>query len=72
MKTRACVTALFLSLTGPALLSGVGLLPATVGISNAFAADDAVTEVARQRYEEGVKAYDSGRFEDARSAFLQA
>src|SRR5690349_5818438 len=71
MKTRACVTALFLSLTGPALLAGVGVLPATVGSPNAFA-DDAVTEVARQRFQDGVKASDAGRFEDARAAFLQA
>src|SRR5215207_7089403 len=35
-------------------------------------APDPVTEVARQRYEEGVKAYDAGRYEDARGAFLQA
>lgn len=33
---------------------------------------DAAKEVARQRYEEGVKALDEGRFEDARSAFDQA
>ncbi len=33
---------------------------------------DAVKAVARQRYEEGVKAYDSGKFEDARLAFSQA
>src|SRR5262249_46753478 len=33
---------------------------------------DAVTEVARQRYKEGVKAYEAGRFEEARTAFLQA
>jgi hypothetical protein len=45
--------------------------------SRAFAqqpstAPDPVTEVARQRYEEGVKAFDAGRYEEARSAFLQA
>ncbi|MEJ7734613.1 MAG: hypothetical protein WKG00_36135 [Polyangiaceae bacterium] len=33
---------------------------------------DAVTEVARQRYEEGVRYFDAGKYEDARSAFLQA
>ncbi len=33
---------------------------------------DSVTMVARQRYNEGVAAYDRGRFEDARAAFLQA
>ncbi len=35
-------------------------------------AGDSVTIVARQRYNEGVQAYDAGRFEDARAAFLQA
>jgi hypothetical protein len=33
---------------------------------------DAVKEVARQRYTEGVKAFDAGRFEEARLAFSQA
>ncbi|HRI71065.1 MAG TPA: hypothetical protein PK156_42830, partial [Polyangium sp.] len=71
MKTRVCVTALFLSLTGPAVLSGMGLLPASLGSPLAFA-DDAVTEVARQRFQDGVKASDAGRHEEARAAFLQA
>lgn len=34
--------------------------------------EDAVKEVARQRYNEGVKAFDAGKFEDARLAFSQA
>ncbi|MBL9025267.1 MAG: hypothetical protein JNL21_23945 [Myxococcales bacterium] len=34
--------------------------------------DDAVKEVARQRYADGVKAFDSGKYEDARLAFAQA
>ncbi len=33
---------------------------------------DNVTVIARQRYNEGVTAYDAGKFEDARAAFLQA
>jgi hypothetical protein len=33
---------------------------------------DAVTEVARQRYKDGVKAYDAGSYDEARQAFLQA
>jgi tetratricopeptide (TPR) repeat protein len=36
------------------------------------AKDDPVTEMARQRFQEGVKLYDQGRFEEARAAFLQA
>ena len=38
----------------------------------ATGADDAVKEVARQRYADGVKAFDAGKFEDARLAFSQA
>ena len=59
-----------LVLTGPAFLERAGV----VGVANvAFAQPtDAVTEVARQRYKEGVKAYEAGKFEDARAAFLQA
>ncbi len=33
---------------------------------------DSVTAIARQRYNEGVAAYDAKRWEDARAAFLQA
>lgn len=35
-------------------------------------AQDAVTDIARQRYKEGVTAFDAGRFDEARVAFLQA
>jgi PEGA domain len=35
-------------------------------------APDPVTEVARARYNDGVKAYDAGNYEDARVAFQQA
>lgn len=35
-------------------------------------AQDSVTVIARQRYNEGVAAYDAKRYEDARTAFLQA
>jgi hypothetical protein len=35
-------------------------------------ANDAVTEIARQRYQEGVKDFDGGKWEEARAAFLQA
>jgi len=50
-------------------------VPALVVVAESTASaqqPDPVTEVARQRYEEGVKAFDAGRYEDARSAFLQA
>jgi hypothetical protein len=73
MKLRACAPALLLSVVGPAVLTEAGLTSVPLCEPQSFAqAPDAVTEVARQRYEEGVKAYDTGRFEDARAAFLQA
>src|SRR6476646_8417038 len=62
MKTRACAVALLLSFSA-------ALLPAPV----AFAEDkDAVTEMARRRFQEGVKFFDEKRYEEARAAFLQA
>jgi hypothetical protein len=70
MKLRASAAALMLSLTLPSLLTEAGV-SSPVSAPHALA-QDAVTEVARQRYEEGVKAFDTGRYEDARSAFLQA
>ncbi|AKT40878.1 tetratricopeptide repeat protein [Chondromyces crocatus] len=73
MKLRVGASALLLSFVLPAALTelGQGSLPFAERESLAQQAD-AVTEVARQRYEDGVKAYDAGRFEDARAAFLQA
>ncbi|WP_437311608.1 hypothetical protein [Sorangium sp. So ce388] len=72
MKLRACAPVLLLSLIAPAVLTEAGLTSFPLGEPLSFAqASDPVTEVARQRYEDGVKAYDAGRFEDARTAFLQ-
>ncbi|MCK6590735.1 MAG: hypothetical protein L6Q76_24500 [Polyangiaceae bacterium] len=70
MKSRASAAALTLSLLVPSLLTEAGI-SSPLSAPHAFA-QDAVTEVARQRYEEGVKAFDTGRYEDARAAFLQA
>lgn len=70
MKLRASAAALTLSLIIPSLLTEAGI-SSPVSAPHALA-QDAVTEVARQRYEEGVKAFDTGRYEDARAAFLQA
>jgi hypothetical protein len=54
------------------VLTEAGLPPSLLSEPLSFAQpSDPVTEVARQRYEEGVKAYDAGRFEEARTAFLQ-
>jgi hypothetical protein len=52
-----------LTTAAPAALAQQGAAPP---------ASDSVTVLARQRYNEGVKAYDAGKFEDARAAFLQA
>jgi hypothetical protein len=71
MKVRVSATALLLSIVTPALLTETGL-PSPLSEPSAFAQGDQVTEIARQRYEEGVKAFDAGKFEDARAAFLQA
>ncbi|WP_434048184.1 MULTISPECIES: tetratricopeptide repeat protein [Sorangium] len=72
MKTRACAPVLLLSFIAPALLTEAGLTSSPLSEPSSFAqSSDAVTEVARQRYEDGVKAYDAGRFEDARTAFRQ-
>lgn len=61
---------LFLACAGAPTMAGV------VWQSPAYAQqappDDAIKEVARQRYEDGVKAFDAKRYEDARLAFLQA
>lgn len=69
--TRGC----FVGLRLAALLAAnvtTALLPMTVLAQGAPAVSDPVKDVARQRYEEGVKALDEKRFEDARLAFEQA
>lgn len=85
MKLRhrfGLVSSVTLALTvAPAALSRLGLatLPglerssfAQGAPTPAAAPADGVTEVARQRYQEGVKAFDAGRYEEARAAFQQA
>ena len=68
---------LTLAFVAPAALTeaGLGALPGAESVSlaqGAPPANDAVTEIARQRYQEGVKDFDSGKWEEARAAFLQA
>lgn len=60
MKSRSLVAAILFA-----------VLPVTVAIP-ASAQDDAVTVQARARFKEGVDAFDKGKFEEARLAFLQA
>lgn len=61
----------------PAALTeaGLGAVPGAESVvlaQGAPPANDAVTEIARQRYQEGVKDFDAGKWEEARGAFLQA
>jgi hypothetical protein len=48
------------------------LVPGAAPVAMAQQPADSVKQIARQRYNEGVQAYDAGKFEDARTAFLQA
>ncbi len=66
MKFRARSLALLLS------ASFVGLCSVPVLPSTAYAQDDAVLKMARERFQEGVKYYDQKKYDDARAAFLQA
>ena len=60
MRTRAYAVALL-----------VAFAPIAVPVAPVFA-QDAMTEMARQRFQDGVKAFDKGKFEEARAQFLQA
>ncbi|MFO0590714.1 MAG: hypothetical protein U0441_24435 [Polyangiaceae bacterium] len=68
MKRSVLVAASILSLALPALVTDMG----SVAHAQQPAPTDQVTEAARQKYQEGVKAFEAGKYEDARSAFLQA
>jgi len=75
MKRRVLVAASVLSLALPSLLTDAAVGSLSFGGSVALAQpapSDPVTEAARQKYQQGVKAFEAGKFEDARSAFLQA
>lgn len=54
-----------------AIVVGIAGLAAPAAQVTAQPADP-VTEVARQRFQDGVKAYEAGKYEEARQAFLQA
>jgi hypothetical protein len=62
MRTRSCIAALLLAASSAAL----PCRPA------AAQEKDAVTDMARRRFQEGVKFFDQKRYEEARAAFLQA
>ncbi len=64
MRIRAIVAASLLALT-PAVFH-------TEPADAQPARDDPFTDMARQRFQEGVKLYDQGKYEEARAAFLQA
>src|SRR5688572_31534248 len=56
-----------------ALLFALAAAAAPMAVSTpARAADDAMIQMARERFQEGVKYYDEKQFEKARAAFLQA
>ena len=60
-----------------ALVLGLALGPAVLPHATSFAqgsggAPDAVTEMARKRFQEGVALFDKGDYQRARAAFLQA
>src|SRR3954447_20137697 len=61
MKTRRIAAAVLFT-----------LLPATLSLPALAQQDDAVTLQARARFKEGVDAFDKGKYEEARLAFLQA
>lgn len=64
MRIRAHVAALLLALAPIASLAP--------SADAQTAKDDPFTDMARQRFQEGVKLYDQGKYEEARAAFLQA
>src|SRR6266566_6478041 len=62
MRTRACLATLMLAAASVAVV-----------VPDAHAQEkDAVVEMARRRFLEGVKFFDQKRYEEARAAFLQA
>lgn len=61
MKTRRTAAAVLFA-----------FLPATISLPAWSQQDDALTVQARTRFKEGVEAFDKGRYEEARLAFLQA
>src|SRR5690349_16263325 len=67
-KRLACAAVLALGVP-TALTAAVIATPST---ASAQPAPDPVTDVARQRYQDGVKAYEAGNYEEARNAFMQA
>jgi hypothetical protein len=63
MRTRACLATLLLAAAGFAV---------TAPPARAQDNKDAVTDMARRRFQEGVKFFDQKKYEEARAAFLQA
>lgn len=64
MRIRACALA-FLVLSAPVICH----VPDAVAQGSAA---DPFTDMARQRFQEGVQLFDQGKYEEARAAFLQA
>ena len=70
MNARTSAIACLLMFTVPALVGEVGV-PIPIAPTAAHA-QDKLTEFAREKFMEGVKAYDAGQYEQARTLFLQA
>jgi hypothetical protein len=67
MRSRACSRFALLFSVSAALAT-----PVAVTLPARAAGDDAMIEMARERFQEGVKYYDDKQYEKARAAFLQA
>src|SRR5262245_5903972 len=66
MKIAETALVCLLALTAPALA------PLGSWGSSAAYAQDNITKMAREKFLEGVKSYDAGRYDEARVSFLQA
>jgi hypothetical protein len=67
MNPRNTVLASIIALAAPASFAATLLSAPPIA-----QAQDAVTDLAREKFKEGVKAYDAGQYEQARTLFLQA
>ncbi len=71
MKTRTFALMSLALLIAPTVLTEAGIPGVPLAPRDAHAQDN-VTKLAREKFIEGVAAYDKGRFEQARALFLQA
>lgn len=72
MNLRATVLTSLVLLCAPSLVGGLASSDLAGLSPRAQAQDDQVTTMAREKFKDGVTAYQAGRFEEARALFLQA